>query len=38
MSESGDVGAAARAGLWIVVATAGLFVVPLNLLRRRLVK
>ncbi|HJP65414.1 MAG TPA: ABC transporter permease, partial [Actinomycetota bacterium] len=35
---TGDIGDAARAALWIVVVTAGLFVVPLNLLRRRLVK
>jgi lipooligosaccharide transport system permease protein len=34
----GDVAAAARAALWIAVLTAALFVVPLNLLRRRLVK
>jgi lipooligosaccharide transport system permease protein len=35
---NGDIGAAAAAALWIVVLTAGLLVVPLNLLRRRLVK
>jgi lipooligosaccharide transport system permease protein len=34
----GDAAAAARAALWIAVLTTGLFVVPLNLLRRRLVK
>ena len=32
----GDPAAAARAALWIIVATAALFVVPLNMLRRRL--
>ena len=32
----GDPAAAARAALWIVVVTAALFVVPLNMLRRRL--
>ena len=35
---TGDPGAAASAALWIVAVTAGLFVLPLNLLRRRLVK
>ena len=35
---TGDIAAAGRAALWIVVVTAGLFVVPMNLLRRRLVK
>lgn len=35
---TGDVGAAAGAALWILVLTAGLFVLPLNLLRRRLVR
>jgi lipooligosaccharide transport system permease protein len=35
---TGDVESAATAGLWILVFTAALFVVPLNLLRRRLVK
>jgi lipooligosaccharide transport system permease protein len=34
----GDPAAAAMAALWIVVVTAALFVLPLNLLRRRLVK
>jgi lipooligosaccharide transport system permease protein len=35
---TGDAGAAAASALWIVVLTAVLFVVPMNLLRRRLVK
>jgi len=35
---TGDAAAAGRAALWILVLTAGLFVLPLNLLRRRLVK
>jgi lipooligosaccharide transport system permease protein len=35
---TGDVGAALASALWIVTLTAALFVVPLNLLRRRLVK
>jgi lipooligosaccharide transport system permease protein len=35
---TGDVKAAAGAALWIAVVTAGFFVIPLNLLRRRLVK
>jgi hypothetical protein len=35
---TGDIRAAAGATLWIVVVTSALFVVPLNLLRRRLVK
>lgn len=34
---TGDVAAAAASALWIVVVTAAMFVVPLNLLRRRLV-
>ena len=34
----GDAGAAAAAAAWMLVVTAGLFVLPLNLLRRRLVK
>jgi lipooligosaccharide transport system permease protein len=34
---TGDIGAAAASALWIAVVTGGLFVVPLNLLRRRLV-
>jgi lipooligosaccharide transport system permease protein len=34
----GDAAAATRAALWIAALTAALFVVPLNLLRRRLVK
>jgi lipooligosaccharide transport system permease protein len=34
----GDPGAAAGAALWIVVVTGALFVLPLNLLHRRLVK
>jgi lipooligosaccharide transport system permease protein len=35
---NGDIAAAAVAALWIVLLTAGLLVVPLNLLRRRLVR
>lgn len=35
---TGDLGAAGAAALWIVVVTAGLFVLPLNLLYRRLVR
>jgi lipooligosaccharide transport system permease protein len=35
---TGNAGAALRAALWVVAATALLFVVPLNLLRRRLVR
>jgi lipooligosaccharide transport system permease protein len=35
---TGDAGAALRAAAWISVLTAGLFVLPLNLLYRRLVK
>jgi lipooligosaccharide transport system permease protein len=35
---TGDIGAAAAAAAWIAVVTGALFVVPLNLLRRRLVK
>jgi lipooligosaccharide transport system permease protein len=35
---TGDIGAAAASGLWMAVLTASLFVVPMNLLRRRLVK
>jgi lipooligosaccharide transport system permease protein len=35
---TGDIGAAAAAALWMAVLTAVLFVVPMNLLRRRLVK
>jgi lipooligosaccharide transport system permease protein len=35
---TGDVGAALAAAAWIAVLTGALFVVPLNLLRRRLVK
>jgi lipooligosaccharide transport system permease protein len=35
---NGDAGAALGAALWMVVLTAALFVVPMNLLRRRLVK
>jgi ABC-type polysaccharide transport system permease subunit len=34
---TGDVGEALAAGLWIAVVTAVLVVLPLNLLRRRLV-
>jgi lipooligosaccharide transport system permease protein len=34
----GDAGAAAAAALWIAVVTCALLVVPMNLLRRRLVK
>jgi len=34
----GDAGAALAAALWILVVTAALFVLPMNLLRRRLVK
>jgi lipooligosaccharide transport system permease protein len=35
---TGDVGSAAAAALWIVVVTGALLVLPMNLLRRRLVK
>jgi lipooligosaccharide transport system permease protein len=35
---NGDLGTAARETLWIVAVTGGLLVLPLNLLRRRLVK
>jgi hypothetical protein len=35
---TGDVGAALAAATWIVVVTGALFVLPLNLLRRRKVK
>jgi lipooligosaccharide transport system permease protein len=35
---NGDAGAALGAALWMVLVTAALFVVPMNLLRRRLVK
>ena len=35
---TGDIGAAAAAALWMAALTAILFVVPMNLLRRRLVK
>jgi lipooligosaccharide transport system permease protein len=35
---TGDAGAAAAAALWMATVTGALFVVPLNLLRRRLVK
>ena len=35
---TGDAGAAAAAASWILVVTAVLFVLPLNLLRRRLIK
>ena len=35
---TGDVGAALAAAAWIVVLTAGMFVLPMNLLRRRLVR
>jgi len=35
---TGDIGAAAGAALWIVVLTSALFFLPMNLLRRRLVK
>jgi hypothetical protein len=35
---TGDVAAALLAGAWIVSLTGLLFVLPLNLLRRRLVK
>ena len=34
---TGDVGEALAAGAWIVVVSAGLFILPVNLLRRRLV-
>jgi lipooligosaccharide transport system permease protein len=34
----GDAGAALASALWIMVVTAALFVLPMNLLRRRLVK
>jgi hypothetical protein len=35
---TGDTGAALAAAAWIVVLTGGLFVLPLNLLHRRLVR
>jgi lipooligosaccharide transport system permease protein len=35
---TGDIGAAGAAALWIAVVTGALVVVPMNLLRRRLVK
>jgi hypothetical protein len=35
---TGDIGAAAAAALCMAVLTTALFVVPMNLLRRRLVK
>ena len=35
---TGDVGSAAAAALWIVVVTGAFLVLPMNLLRRRLVK
>jgi lipooligosaccharide transport system permease protein len=35
---TGDMAMALAAATWIVVVTAGLFILPLNLLRRRLVK
>jgi lipooligosaccharide transport system permease protein len=35
---TGDPGAAAASALWVGTVTAGLFVLPLNLLRRRLVR
>jgi len=35
---TGDIGAAAAGAAWLLVTTAILFVVPLNLLRRKLVK
>ena len=35
---TGDVGAAGASAAWIVVVTGALFVLPLNLLRRRLVR
>ena len=35
---TGDIGAAGAAALWIAVLTAALFVLPMNLLRRRLVR
>ncbi len=35
---TGDAGAAVRAATWVAAVTAGLFVVPLNLLHRRLIK
>lgn len=35
---TGDPGAAGAAALWVGAVTAGLFVLPLNLLRRRLVR
>ena len=35
---NGDIGAAAASALWIAVLTGALLVVPMNLLRRRLVK
>jgi lipooligosaccharide transport system permease protein len=38
LTLTGDVGAALMAAAWIVVFTGALFVLPLNLLRRRLVR
>ncbi|MGH2723218.1 MAG: ABC transporter permease [Actinomycetota bacterium] len=38
LTLTGDLRAAALAALWIAVLTAALFVLPLNLLRRRLVR
>ncbi|HEV3474352.1 MAG TPA: ABC transporter permease [Actinomycetota bacterium] len=38
LTLTGDVGAALMAASWIVVFTGALFVLPLNLLRRRLVR
>ena len=35
---TGDIGSAGAAALWMLVLTSALFVVPMNLLRRRLVK
>jgi hypothetical protein len=35
---TGDIGDAVAAGLWIAGLTAVMFVLPLNLLRRRLVR
>ena len=38
LTLTGDLGAALAAALWIAVLTGALFVLPLNLLRRRLVR
>jgi lipooligosaccharide transport system permease protein len=38
LTLTGDIGDAVAAALWIAALTAGMFVLPLNLLRRRLVR